>query len=128
MSNVIDIATGRPIDGDPCEAPRSGECVTCFVRRMVAARGCAGALSWVERWRLARVRRATALVDRLRRRGAACDCAVVRRLWTLSAALWVPDPLTGELTEPAEVPDCPGVRPNSTQPCEHWVDPHRLAL
>ncbi len=128
MSNVFDIATRRPIDGDPREAPRPGECVICFVRRMVAARGCTGALPWVERWRLARARRATALVDRLRRRGAACDCAVVGGLWTISAALWVPDPLTGELTEPTEVPDCPGVRPNSTQACELWVDLHRLAL
>ena len=67
MSNVFDIATRRPIDGDPREAPRPGECVICFVRRMVAARGCTGALPWVERWRLARARRATALVDRLRR-------------------------------------------------------------
>ncbi|HET7397714.1 MAG TPA: DUF2695 domain-containing protein [Intrasporangium sp.] len=128
MSNVIDIRTKQPIGLDGRDAPGPGECLACFVHRMVADRGCTGVLGWVERWRSERARRATALAARLQRRGATCDCAVIGRVWSLSAALWEPDPTSGELLEPGVLPQCRGVRPNSTHPCEHWVDRHDLAL
>ena len=53
---------------------RPGECVLCYVQRMVTAFGCDGTLRWALRWRDRRAPRATRLKDRLTARGAHCDC------------------------------------------------------
>ena len=128
MSNVIHILTRRPIDAAGERAPGPRECVVCFVRRMTDLEGCSDELRWVEHWRFLRVRRATALGRRLQRRGGVCDCAVVNLVWTPAAGLWEWDGETGAFSEPAQMPMCLGVRPNSTQPCGHWEETQDVAL
>ncbi|EWT07858.1 hypothetical protein N864_19625 [Intrasporangium chromatireducens Q5-1] len=127
MSNVIHLLTGRPIGSLEEVLPAPGECLPCFVGRMVATEGCTGAMGWVEQFRVHRAKRATALVRRLVTQGACCDCTLVDAVWQLSPGLWewTPD---GQLVPPLEAPPCEGVRPNSTQPCAHWVSPSELAM
>lgn len=128
MSNVIHILTRRPLelDGDLVPGPR--ECVACFVRRMTDLKGCSDELSWVEHWRALRCQRATALGRRLQRRGGMCDCAVVSVVWRPVADLWQRDSDSGAYLEPDRIPECLGVRPNSTQACAQWADPEDVAL
>lgn len=127
MSNVVHLLTGRPIASLDEVLPAAGECLVCFVHRMVTAHGCTDGLGWVEQFRVHRARRATALARRLSARGVGCDCAVTDLLWRLSPGLWdwAED---GQLVPPPEAPPCLGVRPNSTQPCAQWVTADDLAM
>jgi hypothetical protein len=100
-------------------APRMGECVFCFTNRMVVDHGCDHTLRWVRRWRELRAPRATALLRRLRARGAFCDCEVFANGWDVTVQT-VHDPVTGEECWPPEVTGCRGVRPGSAQPCTLW--------
>lgn len=120
MSNVIHILTRRPIDPDGERAPGARECVACYVHRMVESDGCSDELRWVEHWRRLRARRATALRARLERRGGMCDCDVVSLVWVPVAGPADWDGEDGPLDDSALLPECPGVRTNSTQPCELW--------
>jgi hypothetical protein len=126
MSNVIHLLTRQPVDPQRDWKPAPRECLPCFVRRMVEARGCTGTLVWAEHWKRLRSPGATALIARLERQGALCDCALISIPWTLSPDLseWTAD---GALAEPATPPDCPGVRPRSTRPCELWSSRASLA-
>ena len=87
--------------------PGLRECLRCYLVRMLAAFGCDGTHRWTERWRDLRAPRATALVERLARRGGiCCDCEV-----TLNVYRDYPDT--------AEPLPCAGVsRAGSTQPCD----------
>lgn len=127
MSNVIHLLTRRPIESPAEVLPEPGECLPCFVSRMVAAQGCSDALRWVEQFRVHRANRATALARRLTAQGAVCDCSVTQVVWRLSPGLWewTED---GELLPPLEAPSCRGVRPNSTQPCAQWIAAGELAM
>ncbi|MGY1741714.1 MULTISPECIES: DUF2695 domain-containing protein [unclassified Blastococcus] len=100
--------------------PRAGECVFCFVDRMLDAFGCATTLRWARRWRDLRLPRATGLERRLGARGGHCDCEVFLNGWDLRPDLQVPDE-QGEPGWPRPRPECAGVGPRSSQPCAHWV-------
>jgi uncharacterized protein DUF2695 len=86
--------------------PGERECLRCYLVRMLDAFGCNGTHRWTERWRDLRAPRATALVERLARRGGiCCDCEVI-----LNVYRDYPD-------SPEPLP-CAGVRrAGSTQPC-----------
>lgn len=56
--------------------PEVGECLYCYVDRMLDEHGCDATLKWATRFRDLRAPRATALEDRLRRRGGFCDCEI----------------------------------------------------
>lgn len=128
MTNVIHIRTRRPVDPVSGAAPRSGECLACFIVRMVPEGECSGTFGWIDHYRAVRARRAVALTRRLAAQGAGCDCSVVSTVWQPSIALWSRDPASGELEQPTQLPVCAGVRPGSTQPCTLWVPAASLAL
>jgi len=90
-------------------APEEGECLFCYVFRMLTVHGCNNRLRWAARWRDLRAPRATALERTLGSRGGYCDCEIFMNGWTASPAIW-PDPM----------PKCQDVRPRSSQPCSHW--------
>lgn len=100
--------------------PADGECVLCFVNRMLDAFGCDTTLRWARRWRALRAPRATGLERRLEGRGGFCDCEIFLNGWSLRPDLLVPDE-DGEPTWPQPRPACTGVRERSSQPCANWV-------
>jgi hypothetical protein len=109
---------------DELTRPGPGECLFCFVDRMLVAFGCDCTMRWVRRWREVRLPRASGLENRLGRRGAFCDCEVFLNGWTVREDLLVPDE-DGEADWPRERPPCPGVGPRSSQPCSTWVPRRR---
>ena len=128
MSNVIHIFTGSAIDPDTGVLPHPGECLACFVHRMLAMARCSDSLGWAEHYRLVRARRAVSLTKRLAAQGATCDCAVVTDLWRPSIALWSRDDDIDDLAPPKDLPPCGCVRAGSTKPCPLWVPATSLAL
>ncbi len=128
MSNVFHIFTGSSIDPDTGVLPHHGECLACFVHRMMAAARCSDSLGWAEHYRLVRARRAVSLTKRLAAQGATCDCAVVTDLWRPSIALWSRDDAIDDLAPPKDLPPCGCVRAGSTKPCALWVPAASLAL
>jgi hypothetical protein len=58
--------------------PQEGECLFCFVARMMDEHGCDHTLRWATRYRDLCAPRATALEERLSRMGAFCDCGIFR--------------------------------------------------
>ena len=66
----------RTVAAEP-EDPRRGECLRCYVRRMVSRRGCDGRHRWVGRWQREKPEPTPGLRSRLERRGGYCDCEVV---------------------------------------------------
>jgi hypothetical protein len=105
-------------------APAEGECVLCFVNRMLDAFGCDTTLRWARRWRALRAPRATGLERRLEARGGFCDCEIFLNGWSLRPDLLVPDE-DGEPVWPTPRPACLGVRERSSQPCRVWVPERR---
>jgi hypothetical protein len=101
-------------------APHEGECLLCFVARMLDAFGCDTSLRWAPRYRDVRAPRAVALERRLDNVGGFCDCEIFLNGYTLVRELLVRDVHTDELEPPAELPDCAGVRRTSTRPCANW--------
>lgn len=100
--------------------PRRGECVLCFVNRMVVDAGCDQTLRWAATWGQVRAPRATTLLARLRSHGGYCDCMIFTNGWDVT----VPterDPATGEERWPEGVSGCRGVHPGSTRPCTLWA-------
>ena len=100
--------------------PAPGECLACYVQRMLAAHGCNTTLRWAQRFRDRRSPRATGLERRLGNMGGFCDCEIFLNGLQLARHLLVRDIDTDELELPAERPDCAGVRPTSTRPCTNW--------
>ena len=103
--------------------PAPGECVLCYVDRMLAAFGCDCTLRSARSWRDRRLPRRTGLERRLEARGGFCDCEVFLNGWTLRGHLEVLGD-DGEPTWPAERPPCARVGPRSSQPCANW-EPRR---
>jgi hypothetical protein len=101
---------------------RPGECVYCYVIRMLDAFGCDTTLRWAARFRDRTAPRATALESRLGRMGGYCDCEIFLNGVTLVQA-------RGGLADdededdPAvwEVPPCAKVRLGSTRGCVNWT-------
>lgn len=91
-------------------APEAGECLPCYLERMLRLAGCDGSLRWARVYRDTRAPQATALERRLGVGGGFCDCEALMNVY-----------------RPAhmEVGPCTGVRRGSTQPCEAWLSVQR---
>ncbi|MCB0894394.1 MAG: DUF2695 domain-containing protein [Nocardioides sp.] len=100
--------------------PQTGECLVCFVDRMVAEHGCDGSLLWSVRFRDLRSPTATALEKRFRGQAVRCDCMVLQKAYTPVREVLVRDVHTDELERPERMPPCAGVRRTNTRPCAHW--------
>ncbi|WP_372338069.1 DUF2695 domain-containing protein [Microbacterium sp. MPKO10] len=92
--------------------PHSGECLICYVQRMLEM-GCTG-LRWATRYRDLCAPRATRLEATLGRRGGFCDCEILMN--AVECTLY-DDPSTPEVIS---LPECRGVQRGSTQPCSLW--------
>ena len=139
MDSVVEIEEflrGRSVE---LVAIRPGECVICYAARMITEFGCDTTCRWAVRYRNQLAPRATALLNRLGRRGAFCDCEIFMNGYTLISRLKVPEPLfpglnaeelaaygyddpadAYELVSPRVPPPCAGVRRGSVQPCSNW--------
>jgi hypothetical protein len=70
---------GRSVD-----EPRSGECLCCYVFRMLDEHGCDGGLLWSAVWRDHAVPERRSLERHLRNYGGYCDCEVLMNVhWLL---------------------------------------------
>ena len=108
--------------------PRDGECLVCYVYRMMD-HGCTG-LRWARRYRDLRAPRATGLERRLGALGGYCDCEILFNSFHLAPEYWVPakeetdeDGIT-TITDPEypdPLPPCHRVRRGSTQACGLWL-------
>ncbi len=114
MTNVIQLRSRQRVDPAHEWRPAPGECLACFVHRMVMRCSCTGTLVWAEHWRRMRSPRASALIRRLEGQGAVCDCALTSLLWSPTAGRW------DAQDEEALAPSCAGVRPRSVRPCGLW--------
>ena len=88
---------------------RDGECLLCFVARMLDDFGCDTTLRFAKRYRDLRATRATALEARLARMGGFCDCEIFMNGMTLAEHQLERDE-TGEARAPERLPICVGVR------------------
>lgn len=68
-----------PSAGSP-DRPLTGECLCCFVYRMVDAHGCANDLHWAVRWRDSESPDLRGLERILRSAGGCCDCEILTNL------------------------------------------------
>ncbi|MCC6495916.1 MAG: DUF2695 domain-containing protein, partial [Propionibacteriaceae bacterium] len=108
-------------------APRRGECLLCYVHRMLLEFGCDCRLRFATHYRNVRAPRATGLERRLGSVGGFCDCELFFNGYDLRPQYWVPqrfdepeadaDDLDAELTWPEPMLECAGVRSGSTRPC-----------
>lgn len=110
---------------------RAHECLACYVFRMVDEYDCMGSRFMLE-YREQAAPLATALLRRMARQGAFCDCelflnAIELRGDLMAAPTLVYVPLDGGYVPvltadfPDTMPACAGVRRGSTQPCGNWV-------
>jgi hypothetical protein len=91
-----------------------GECVLCYVARMLAVFGCDGTLRWAVRWWIRRAPRAN-LAPVLDVHGDYCDCEVFRTGWRLAREL-----RPSELEAGVAVPRC--TRPRLvSEACDNWM-------
>ena len=104
--------------------PHDGECLLCFVARMLDEFGCDTTLRFATRYRDSRAPRATALESRLGRMGGFCDCEIFLNGMMLADRLLKYDE-TGEAHAPSSPPTCRHVRAGSTQGCTNWVRQRR---
>lgn len=63
--------------------PHPGECLVCFLERMLQRFGCDGSLRWTIRWRRANAPRMRGLENTLRAQGGYCDCEVVTNVFAV---------------------------------------------
>jgi hypothetical protein len=104
--------------------PRTGECLLCYVHRMLTDHGCDCRLRFATHYRDVRAPRATALERRLQRVGGFCDCEIFLNGYELLLPL-APgdldeDDAEAEWARADPMPTCPGVRAGSTSPCPLW--------
>jgi Protein of unknown function (DUF2695) len=98
--------------------PHEGECLFCYVYRVLQFGCLPGRLPWARRWRDLRAPRATGLERRLEARAGFCDCEIFLNGWC-PRDLVLDD--NGDDPYPPVMPACRGVRRGSTQPCSLWV-------
>lgn len=111
--------------------PRDGECLLCYVYRMLEL-GCTG-LRWAARYRDLRAPRATALERRLGQKGGFCDCEIFLNAYQLAPEHWVPEKgyeqdgftYVTDPSYPDPMPSCHGARAGSTQGCSLWIQQPR---
>jgi hypothetical protein len=107
--------------------PHPGECLLCYVHRMLEL-GCTG-LRWAARYRDLKAPRATGLERRLGAVGGYCDCEIFLNGYEPARELWTPareydeDGVTFyvEPEWPEQLPACGGARAGSTKGCALWV-------
>lgn len=116
-------------------APYAGECLVCYVFRQIRQFGCHGTHRFSAHYRTERAPRATALFERLARKGACCcDCEMFLNTYCLQTHLatvegvWLEYRyhLPVETLDIRPVPPCARVRAGSTQPCANWRDAQRM--
>ncbi len=108
--------------------PDVGECLVCYVHRMMTEFDCDRSLRFALHFRDVRAPRATALARRLVSWGGYCDCEVFLNAFDLHPKYWAPEvihdngncPGIGDSTWPDPLPACLRVRAGSTQPCALW--------
>src|ERR1700712_395116 len=89
--------------------PREGECLCCYVVRMLNEFGCDNQLRHALHYRDIAAPRATGLAKSLGRMGGYCDCELLMNGYKLR------DEDEGAASE--VLPPCLGVRRGSVQPC-----------
>lgn len=109
---------------DEITQPRPGECLCCYVARMLRQFGCDNNLRFARAFRDRRAPRAIGLERRLGSRGGFCDCEIFLNDQQLADDVVGLDE-HGERRESTEPPDCQGVRRGSTQGCANWVKRRR---
>lgn len=110
-------------------AIRPGECLVCYVARMLDEFGCRCTLRFAKRYRDAEAPRATALERRLGQVGGFCDCEIFLNGWKLHQRFRKPVRevdaygivFEEDAEEPAELPPCATVRRGSIRPCANWI-------
>lgn len=109
--------------------PAVGECLLCYVHRMLTEFGCDTSLRFALHYRKVRAPRATALARRLRTMGGYCDCEIFLNAYGLRPEYWTPEvtrerdgweEVVEDATWPDPLPACCSVRAGSTQPCALW--------
>lgn len=85
--------------------PHPGECLACYLDRVLRPAPCNGTLRHAQRYRDAMAPRAVALERRMHERGGCCDCEI---LWNVYKP------------KSDEVAACLHVRRGSTAPCGLW--------
>jgi hypothetical protein len=119
---------------------REGECLCCYVARLLDESPCDGSLRHALRYRDLAAPRATALDKRLGQIGGYCDCEIFLNGYQLLGsdeyAEDEPDVDDEDVDEPAylavvaaleptssaePLPACQGVRRGSVKPCGNWV-------
>lgn len=109
--------------------PAAGECVACYVLRMLNEFGCDTTLRFVGNYRTEAVPRATALERRFGQRGGYCDCEIFLNVLEPARHLWSPPKRIEhdgwvELIEaepPSPMPPCAEVSRSSSQACANWA-------
>lgn len=99
--------------------PRPGECLLCYVARMLTAFECDTTLRFTRHYRDLTAPRATALERRLADLGGFCDCEIFLNAMTIAPHLRTLGSDGRPMAE--EIPDCAGVRRGSTQGCGNWT-------
>jgi hypothetical protein len=109
---------------DDLARPGEGECLACFVARMLRAFGCSTTLRFAMRYRDLVAPRATGLERQLGDLGGRCDCEIfgnaVQLAVQFAAQVWERDE-DGSAPWPDELPSCQLVPPGSTQWCGNWA-------
>lgn len=105
---VLEAETVLRLAADRLTTPQPGQCLACFVAAALEQYGCDGTLRFSLRYRDVTAPRAVALVSRLDRVGAFCDCELFLNGYEL------PDEDTDR---PAY---CLAVRKGSVTPCALW--------
>lgn len=109
--------------------PRPGECLLCYVARMLDQFGCYTTLRFARRYRDTTAPRATALEKRLGSMGGYCDCDIFLNGYQLSPEFRVPEVVREyngvtvverDECAPDVLPSCLGARAGSTRPCGIW--------
>lgn len=105
-------------------SPSPGECLYCYVARMLGEFGCDNTLRFACSFRNRRAPRAVALERRLGMRGGYCDCEMFLNDRQLAEHLAGRDE-HGDPLRPDDDPACAGVRRGSTRGCTNWVKRRR---
>jgi hypothetical protein len=100
--------------------PTSGECLLCYVLRMLNEFDCDNTLRFAVAYRDLSAPRATALESRLASMGGFCDCEIFLNAMSRAPHLRTHDE-HGDEVAGESLPPCVGVRQGSTQGCSHWV-------
>jgi hypothetical protein len=99
---------------------RDGECLFCYVARMLEEHGCDTSLRFTRVYRERRAPRATSLELRLRAMGGFCDCEIFINGMSVARSEESDPEGSEEWLLPAARAACRGVRRGSTQSCGLW--------